>query len=74
MKCNMGKTDRILRAVLGLILLGWGLMNSCIIADIVGVILLATAAIRLCPLYTLLGINSGCEAKKEEAKKEEEQQ
>ncbi|MDD2451368.1 DUF2892 domain-containing protein [Sulfurovum sp.] len=74
MKCNMGKTDRIIRIVLGLILLGWGLMNSCIIADIVGVILLATAAIGWCPLYLPLGINSGCESEKEEDKKASEEQ
>jgi len=66
----MGKTDRVIRIVAGLVLLGWGLMNSCIIADIIGVILLATAAIGWCPLYVPLGINSGCEAKKEEEKKE----
>lgn len=65
MKCNMGKTDRIIRTVLGIALLGWGLMNGCIIADIVGVVLLITAAIGWCPPYALLGINTGCEAKSE---------
>ena len=71
MKCNMGKIDRIIRVVLGIVLLGWGLMNSCIIADIVGVILLFTAAIGWCPLYVPLGINSGCEVQSEEPKDEQ---
>ena len=74
MKCNMGKIDRAIRIVLGIALLGWGLMNSCIIADIVGVILLFTAAIGWCPLYVPLGLNSGCETKKEEDKKASEEQ
>jgi hypothetical protein len=64
----MGKIDRIIRTVLGIALLGWGLMNSCIIADIVGALLLITAAIGWCPPYALLGINTGCEVKQEEHK------
>ena len=74
MKCNMGKIDRAIRTFLGIVLLGWGLMNSCIIADIVGVILLFTAAIGWCPLYVPLGLNSGCETQKEEDKKASEEQ
>ncbi|UFH58752.1 YgaP family membrane protein [Sulfurovum mangrovi] len=68
MQCNMGKTDRIIRTVLGVALLGWGVMNSCIIADIVGVLLLITAAIGWCPPYALLGINTGCDIEKKENK------
>lgn len=64
MKCNVGKIDRIIRVVLGVVILGWGLMNSCIIADIVGALLLVTAIIGWCPPYALLGINTGCEIKK----------
>ena len=65
MKCNVGKIDRIIRVVLGIGLLGWGLTNSCIIADVVGALLLITAAIGWCPPYALLGINTGCEIKSE---------
>ncbi|MDU8912701.1 DUF2892 domain-containing protein [Aestuariicoccus sp. MJ-SS9] len=60
---NMGKTDRMIRAVLGVVLLilafaslsgGWAW-----IAGIVGIVMLATAAMGSCPPYSLLGINTG---------------
>lgn len=66
MQCNVGKLDRAIRAVLGAAALGWGVMNSCILADVIGVVLLVTAAIGWCPPYALLGINTGCSIKKEE--------
>jgi hypothetical protein len=64
MKCNVGKTDRILRYVVGLaiILLGiyfkswWGA---------VGLILILTGAMRWCPAYVPFGLST-C---KEEEKK-----
>jgi len=59
---NMGQTDRILRAIVGAVLiiafftmlsgtLGW-------IALVIGAVLLFTAAIGSCPPYGLLGINT----------------
>lgn len=63
MTCNIGKIDRIIRAIIGIVLLGWGIMNSMIIADIVGGVLLFTAVIGWCPPYALLGINTGCKTK-----------
>ena len=50
MKANMGKSDRIIRTVLGIVIgvagiyfqSWWGL---------IGVVLLATSAISWCPLY-----------------------
>lgn len=59
MTVNVGKIDRILRAVIGAFLLlmalaaGWGW-----IAGIVGAVLLATSAMRFCPAYRLLGMNT----------------
>ncbi len=63
---NMGQTDRIVRAVLGVVLLilafaalagvwAW-------ITGIVGVLMLATSAMGSCPPYSLLGINT-CKTK-----------
>lgn len=57
MKVNIGSTDRILRLVagIGIAVVGvifesyWGL---------IGVVLLATAVFRLCPIYLLLGMNT----------------
>lgn len=57
MKCNVGSTDRIIRIVLGLgIAIGGVIFESY--WGLIGVVLLATAVFRFCPLYTLLGINT----------------
>ena len=65
MTCNVGKIDRIIRAVAGAGLVAWGVMNNNIIADVVGGVLLFTAIIGWCPPYALLGINTGCKTKDE---------
>jgi hypothetical protein len=58
MKLNESNTDRIIRAVAGVVVLylGFGVLGGAlaIVADVVGVVLLATAAIGFCPLYALL--------------------
>jgi len=64
MKPNMGTVDRVIRAIAGSALIAaypLGLVQGTIgiIALVVGVVLLITAAIRWCPPYTLLGINTG---------------
>ena len=63
MKCNIGKIDRIIRTIIGVALLGWGIMNNNIIADVVGGVLLLTVIIGWCPPYALFGINTGCKTK-----------
>ena len=63
MTCNIGKIDRIIRVILGIALLGWGVMNGNIIADVIGGVLLLTAIIGWFPPYALLGINTGCKSK-----------
>ena len=67
MGCNVGKGDQIFRFVLGIVLLlayflGWVGGAWGVVALIVGIVLVATAAVRFCPLYRLLGLNT-CEAK-----------
>jgi divalent metal cation (Fe/Co/Zn/Cd) transporter len=59
MKVNESNADRIIRAVLGVVLLflGFGGMLTgswAIIADVAGAVLLLTAAIGFCPLYAVL--------------------
>ena len=57
MKVNMGKTDRILRMILSIIIAGvgyyykswWGLL---------AIIPLLTSFVGFCPLYRLIGINT----------------
>ena len=64
MQKNMGTVDRIIRAVIGVCLLAsWplGMFEGtlAIVFSVVGVVLLVTAALRWCPPYMLLGINTG---------------
>lgn len=64
MKPNIGTIDRIIRAVAGIALMAsyfLGLLTgtASIVALVVGIVLLGTAAIRWCPPYSLLGINTG---------------
>ncbi len=60
---NVGSIDRLARAVLGLVLLYLAFFTIAstlwtAVAAIVGIVLLATAALSMCPLYRLLGINT----------------
>jgi hypothetical protein len=57
MKKNMGKTDRIIRIVLGVMLLAIGVIYQFWWGAI-GIIPLVTASINFCPLYTALGIKT----------------
>lgn len=67
MTANLGKLDRIFRIVLGIVLLalpfasGWALFTSStatIISIILGIVMLATSAMRFCPLYRIFGIRT----------------
>ncbi len=58
MNPNVGGTDKILRIVVGLALIGWGVATKNWLGAI-GLVPLLTALINFCPLYTLLGINTG---------------
>ncbi|MGQ3486519.1 YgaP family membrane protein [Roseovarius pacificus] len=58
----MGKTDRTIRAIVGVVLLFLALTSMsggwAWVAGIVGAVLLATAAMGVCPPYAILGINT----------------
>jgi len=67
MTTNVGTIDRILRAALGAVLLylaffgGLALFDAALFkygAALVGVVMLATSTLKLCPLYSLLGIRT----------------
>ncbi len=67
MTANVGNADRLIRAVLGLILIFAPLLNipaiwsSAVLAYgsiAVGLVLVATALFRFCPLYRILGLSS----------------
>ena len=57
--CNEGKIDRIIRVILGVAIIAWGVMANNWLGAI-GLIPLGTAAIGFCPLYAILKINTGC--------------
>jgi hypothetical protein len=54
----MCKADRIIRAVVGIALIGATLAGWIGIWGWLGLVLLATAAFSFCPLYALCGCNS----------------
>lgn len=67
MTANMGNIDRILRAALGVVLLYLAFLSGVPTfaaplfkygAAVIGVVMLATSAIRMCPLYSLIGIKT----------------
>lgn len=57
MKQNVGGIDRILRLVVGLALIAWGVLTGNM-WGLIGIIPLATAAIGWCPAYLPFGISS----------------
>jgi len=58
MKINVGGTDRILRVVLGLALIGMAAFGVIGAWGWIGVVPLMTAAMGYCPLYTVLGFST----------------
>lgn len=62
MDLNVGVTDRILRAVVGLVLIALVFMGPQSAWGWLGIIPLATALAGRCPAYSLLGIKT-CKSK-----------
>ncbi len=60
MKCNVGGIDRMLRIVVGLVLIGLALTGMTGAWAWVGVLPLAAGLFKFCPAYPLLGINTSC--------------
>lgn len=58
MKSNVGGIDRILRIVLGLVLIGATLTGTVGLWGWVGLVPLATGLFNFCPLYTVLGFST----------------
>jgi hypothetical protein len=63
MTSNVGGIDRILRIVLGLVLIGLTLTGNIGVWGWLGIVPLATGASGWCPPYALLGFNT-CKMKK----------
>ena len=60
MKINEGSLDRIIRVILGLIILAlwFVLQGNAQYLALIGLIPLITGIIGWCPLYTIFGINT----------------
>ena len=63
MKSNVGGIDRILRIVMGLVLIGLTATGTIGAWGWLGIVPLATGAIGWCPPYAMLGWNT-CAIKK----------
>jgi hypothetical protein len=61
MEANVGSVDRGVRVVIGLALLSllFVLNGDARWLGLIGVVPLATAAFRVCPLYRLVGLSTG---------------
>ena len=67
MTANVGTLDRIIRFVLGIVLVTLPFLSGLALfeqplyrygAIVIGVVMLLVSAIRFCPLYTILGIKT----------------
>ena len=58
MSANVGGIDRILRIVLGLVLIGLTLSGTIGVWGWIGIVPLATGLMRRCPLYPMIGVNT----------------
>lgn len=58
MKINVGGADRIMRIVLGLVLIALAATGTIGVWGWIGVVPLLTGIFRFCPAYTLLGMST----------------
>lgn len=57
MKCNVGKTDRMLRIIAGVAVIGAGIVTKSWLG-VIGLVLIGTGLVRFCPAYLPLGIST----------------
>jgi Inner membrane protein YgaP-like, transmembrane domain len=58
MKANVGGVDKILRIVVGLVLIGLALAHIGAPWTWIGVVPLATGLVNFCPLYGIFGMST----------------
>ena len=58
MKTNIGTIDRVVRVLAGLVLIGLAYSGTIGVWGYVGVVLLLTGLVRICPAYSILSINT----------------
>jgi len=64
MKVNVGTIDRVVRIIIGLVLIALVFVGPHTPWGWIGIVPLATALIGFCPAYALFGLNT-CARKKE---------
>ncbi len=67
MKANVGGVDRVVRIVVGIVLVALTLMNVIGAWGWIGVLVAATGLVRFCPAYLPFGIST-CATKPAEGK------
>ncbi|MDY0331244.1 MAG: DUF2892 domain-containing protein [Thiomonas sp.] len=63
MKFNVGGIDRILRIIVGIVLIALTLMGTIGVWGWIGIVPLVTGLFKFCPLYSLIGMST-CPMKK----------
>ncbi len=63
---NAGKADRIVRVLVGLGLIAYGIIAQNYVVAGIGFIPLLTGAIGFCPFYSIFKMNTGCKTKEPE--------
>ncbi|HEY9040151.1 MAG TPA: DUF2892 domain-containing protein [Roseovarius sp.] len=67
MTINMGTADRVIRAIVGLVLIlapfmtSWAVFSTqwvMYLSIVIGIILAGTAIFGMCPLYRIIGVNT----------------
>ncbi|MEL6196499.1 MAG: DUF2892 domain-containing protein [Pseudomonadota bacterium] len=58
MTTNLGTTDRILRIVIGLVLIALAVTGTLGAWAYIGVVPLVTAFVKFCPAYALIGLRT----------------
>ncbi|MEK6219116.1 MAG: DUF2892 domain-containing protein [Psychrobacter sp.] len=57
MKINVGSTERLLRIIAGVVIIGLGMYYGSW-WGVIGLVPLLTGLFRFCPLYSMLGMNT----------------
>lgn len=58
MKFNVGGLDRILRIIVGIVLIALAVTGTIGLWGWIGLVPLATGLFKFCPLYSIIGISS----------------
>ena len=57
MQCNIGETDKVIRIVFGIVIMGVGFYSNSW-WGVVGIVPIVTALVSWCPVYTMFGMST----------------